>query len=80
MNLLPFLPVTSQLCDLVSAPMEVSFQLFQKAACPGGLADLLGVEHAGRSVAGAAHQPGGDVPLIWGLLGLGLLETKRHRV
>ena len=80
MNLLPFLPMRSQVCDLVSALTEVSFLVFQKAVRPGGLAGLLGAERAGRLVAGAARQPGGDVPVIWGLLGLGLLETGRHRV
>jgi len=70
----------SQFCDLVSAPTEVSFLVFQKAVQPGGLTGSLGAEHAGRSVAGATRQPGGDLPVIWGLLGLGPLETKRHRV
>lgn len=76
MNLLLFLPVTSQVCDLVSALTEDSFLVFQKAVPPGGLEGLLGTEHAGRWVAGAAHQAGGDVSVIWGL---GPLETKRHR-
>lgn len=56
MNLLPFLPVTSQVCGLVSAPTEVSFLVFQKAVWPGGLEGLLGAERADRLVAGAVRQ------------------------
>lgn len=56
-NLLHFLPVTSQVCDLVSALMEVSFLVFQKAVQPSGLMGLLGVESAGRLVRGALCEP-----------------------
>lgn len=54
MNLLLFLPVTSQVCDLVSAPTEVSFLVLQKAVWPGGLLGL-GAQHASRLVAGVVH-------------------------
>lgn len=78
-NLLPFLLMTSEVCDLVSALMETSFLVFQKAVQPGGLAGLLAAECVDRLVAVAPCQPGGDVPVIRGLLGLGPLETGRHR-
>lgn len=43
-NLLYLFPLTSQVCDLVSALMEVSFLVLQKVVQPGGLMGLLGTE------------------------------------
>lgn len=76
MNPLPFFPVMSQVCDLVSALTEVFFLVFQKAVWPSGLAGFLGAKHAGRLVVGAARQPSGDVPVIWQSLGPGTLGNK----
>lgn len=59
--------------------MEVSFLVFQKAVQPGGLVGLLGAKHAGRFAARAVCQPGGDIPVIWDLLGLGPLESEKQR-
>lgn len=56
-NLLHFILLTSQVCDLVSALMKVSFLVFQKVVQPGGLMGLLGTESAGRLVTGALCQP-----------------------
>lgn len=64
-----FPSLTRQLCDLVSAPTEVSLLVFQKAVQSGGLV-LAGCRCAGRLVAGSASQPGWDVPAAWGLVGL----------
>lgn len=56
-NLQYFFPVISQVCDLVSALMEASLPVFQKAVQPGGLMGSLGIESAGRLVTGALCQP-----------------------
>lgn len=76
MNLLPFLPMTSEVCDLVSALTETSFLVFQKAVELGELAGLLAAECVDRLVAGAPCQPGGDVPVISGSLGHGTLGNR----
>lgn len=78
MNLLPFLPMTSEVCDLVSALTETSFLVFQKAVELGELAGLLAAECVDRLVAGAPCQPGGDVPegSLWHGT-LGNRETQR---
>lgn len=67
-NLLHFLLVTYQVCDLVSALMEASLLVFQKAVQPGGLMGLLGTESAGRLVTGALCRPSlGVMSLSWGV-------------